>query len=136
MSLKIHSVLDYVAGLFLLFVPAIFGFSEIDAARNVFLFSGVALIGYSLLTKYQFALWRVIPIGMHMSLDVLSGVIVMLAPWIFGYRDVLSPTQEVMHYAIALVIFGMVAFTEPLAQVGEVSGIDAEVDVNRDRWAS
>ncbi|MGZ3703039.1 MAG: SPW repeat domain-containing protein [Bdellovibrionota bacterium] len=135
LSLKTHNVIDYVAGVFLLFVPAIFGFSEIDAARNVFLFSGIALIAYSLLTKYEYALWRVIPVSAHMSLDVLNGVLIMLAPWIFGYRDVLTPTQEVLHYVLALGVFGLVAFTQPQTDVSEVSGIDADLDVRRDRKA-
>jgi hypothetical protein len=115
-SLKTHNILDYVAGVVLLFIPAIFGFAEIDAARNSFLFSGIALIVYSLLTKYEFAAWRVIPIGSHMALDVLNGVFIMLAPWIFSYRDILSSGQEVLHYIIALGLFGLVAFTRTQAE--------------------
>src|SRR3989338_2511280 len=75
LSIKTHNILDYVTGAILLFVPAIFGFSEIDAARNIFIFAGISLIGYSLLTKYQYSLWKVIPLGVHMSLDVLLGVV-------------------------------------------------------------
>ena len=44
--------MPFYAPLFSLFVPALFGFSEIDAARNSF-FSGVALTAYSLLTKHH-----------------------------------------------------------------------------------
>ncbi|HEY8278334.1 MAG TPA: hypothetical protein VIH99_01840 [Bdellovibrionota bacterium] len=115
-SLKAHNILDYVGGAFLLFVPAIIGISEIDAARNIFIFAGLALIGYSLLTNYEYALWRIIPLGVHMSLDVLTGVVVMLAPWVFGYRDLLSAGQEIAHYLLALGVFGLVAFTRPKSE--------------------
>lgn len=125
-SLKTHNILDYVGGAILLFTPAIFGFAEIDAARNVFIFAGLALIGYSLLTKYQYALWRVIPLGVHMSLDVFLGVVVMLAPWVFGYRDLLTTGQEVVHYVLALGVYALVAFTQPKSE-GQVLGTDKTV---------
>jgi hypothetical protein len=123
-SLRTHNILDYVAGALLLFIPAIFGFSEIDAARNVFIFAGISLIAYSLLTKYHYALWRVIPLGVHMSLDVLVGVVVMLAPWVFGYRDLLTSGQEVVHYVLALGVYALVAFTQPKTE-GEVIASDS-----------
>lgn len=123
-SLKTHNILDYVAGALLLFVPAIFGFSEIDAARNVFIFAGIALIAYSLLTRYHYALVRVIPLGVHMTLDVLNGVIVMLAPWVFGYRDLLTSGQEVVHYVLALGVFALVAFTRPKTESETIGTLD------------
>ena len=136
MSLKSHNVLDYAAGLFLLFVPALFGFSEINAAREVFLGVGLAMITYSACTQYDLSVFKWIPLSTHMSLDVLAGVSVMLAPWLLGYRDILTGTQEILHYALALGLFGLVAFTQPQAEVHEISGIDAEIDAHRDRWAS
>jgi hypothetical protein len=136
MSLKSHSVLDYVAGIFLLFVPVIFGFSEIDSARDLFLVTGLTMLAYSACTQYDLSIVKWIPLSAHMSLDVAAGVTVMLAPWLLGYREVLTGTQEIIHYAVALGLFGLVAFTQPQAEVHEVSGIDAEIDAHRDRWAS
>jgi hypothetical protein len=137
LSLKTHNVLDYAIGVVLLFIPVIFGFSAIDAARNSFLFAGFALIAYSLLTRYDYALWRVIPVGTHMGLDVLDGVFLMLAPWIFGYRDLLTPGQEVLHYVLALGVFGFVALTRTYRDTG-TSDIGSSIDyprstVDRDR---
>lgn len=109
--LKIHNILDYVAGVLLLFVPALFGFSEIDAARNLFIFAGVFLIAYSLITKYYYSLLKIIPLGVHMALDVASGVVVMLAPWVLGYRDLLTGGQEIVHYVLGVGVIGLVAMT-------------------------
>ena len=83
-----------------------------------------------------------IPLGTHMSLDVLNGVFVMLAPWIFGYRDLLTAGQEVLHYVVALAIFGLVAFTRTKAETDVISGttysssVTYGSDVDRDRRAS
>ncbi len=123
-SLKVHNIADYIIGAILIFAPAIFGFSEIDAARNSFLFAGITLIGYSLFTKYRYALLRVIPLGVHMSLDVINGILVMLAPWIFGYREILTTGQEVVHYVLALGVFALVAFTQPKSESSGISTAD------------
>jgi hypothetical protein len=136
LNLKTHNVLDYVAGIFLLFVPALFGFSEINSARNAFLFFGLAQITYSACTQYDWSILKWIPLGPHMSLDVLNGALILFSPWILGYRDELTGTQEILHYVLAFSLFGLVAFTQPQNEVNEVSGIDAEIDAYRDRQAS
>jgi hypothetical protein len=110
-SIKTHNVLDYVAGVLLLLMPAIAGFASIDAARNVFVLGGLALIGYSLFTKYDYALWRKIPLGVHMVLDVTVGVLVMAAPFLFDYRFLLTGGQEIVHYAMGLGAILLVAIT-------------------------
>ena len=86
-----------------------------------------ALIAYSLLTSYDYAIWRVIPVGTHMTLDVLNGVFVMLAPWVFGYRDLLTAGQEVLHYVLALAVFGLVAITR--TESGSAIGEDVSTTV-------
>ena len=78
--LNVHNVLDYVIGAALILAPSIFGFSEIDAARNVFLVLGVGLIIYSLLTRYRYSLAKIIPLKVHMAMDTMAGVIVMISP--------------------------------------------------------
>lgn len=113
LSIKTHNVLDYVAGLLLLVVPSLAGFADIDAARNVFVFGGLALIGYSLCTKYEFALWKKLPLGPHMVLDVALGVAIMAAPFLFDYRYLLSGSQEVVHYLMGLAPIALVVVTSP-----------------------
>lgn len=101
-SLTTHNVLDYVIGAFLVFAPALFGFSEVDAARNTFLTLGFALIIYSLLTQYRYSIVKWIPVGVHMALDVALGVIVMLAPWAVGYNNALTPGQTTLHFVLGI----------------------------------
>lgn len=112
-SLRAHNILDYVVGVILLSIPAVFDFLDLDAARNVFLLGGLALIAYSAITKYQYSLWKLIPLDAHKGLDVLVGAVVMLAPWVFGYRDFLTTGQESVHYVAGLALFSLVAFTKP-----------------------
>src|SRR3989344_7150587 len=107
-SLKVHNILDYVGGGLLILAPFLFGFADVDAARNVFMLSGFFLVMYSLFTNYYYAVIRVIPLGVHMTLDVANGVLIMIAPWIFNYREVLSPGQEYLHYILGIGVLALV----------------------------
>ncbi|HMN67784.1 MAG TPA: hypothetical protein PKC28_04520 [Bdellovibrionales bacterium] len=110
-SLRTHNIIDYFAGVALLLAPFIFGFAELEAGRNAFMFSGFFLIMYSLLTNYYFAVLRVIPLGAHMTLDTLTGVFLIVSPWVFSYQTFLTPTQEYLHYIVGVGVFALVGFT-------------------------
>ena len=71
--LNVHNVVDYVVGLALVLSPYIFGFSDVAAARNVFLAVGICWLLYSSLTNYYYSFAKIIPLGAHMALDALSG---------------------------------------------------------------
>lgn len=111
LSLKAHNGIDYVAALFFLLVPALFGFAEIEVARNLFRLLGILLLTYSLFTKYEFAVWRKLPLGVHMTFDLAIGVILLLSPFVLGYRDLLSVSQELTHYMLGVGLIVLVAVT-------------------------
>ena len=119
-SLKTHNIIDYVIGTALILAPFLFGFAEVEAARNVFMIAGFALIAYSLLTNYYYAAIRVIPLGVHMSLDVITGVLLMTAPWIFDYRSLLTPTQAYLHYIMGLGAMALVAVTQERTETDKI----------------
>jgi hypothetical protein len=110
-SLRTHNVLDYVIGAILVLSPWVFGFSELVDARNVFLVLGFGLIAYSLFTDYRFSIARVIPIGVHMALDVAAGIAVMMAPSVIGYRSYLTGGQYALHFVLGLGAVALVALT-------------------------
>lgn len=111
--LNVHNVLDYVIGGALALSPSLFGFSAVPAARNLFLVLGLGLIGYSLLTRYRYSIAKIIPIGVHMALDVGAGVVLMLGPWVFGYSNLITGGQTLVHFVFGLGAIGLVALTRP-----------------------
>ncbi len=110
-SLNTHNIIDYVIGAVLLASPYFFGFADVAAARDTFLVLGTTLIAYSLLTQYRFSIFKWIPIGMHMALDVAIGVITLFAPWAGGYRDFITPGQTALHVILGLGAIGLVVLT-------------------------
>ena len=119
MSLRVHNIVEYVLGALLLVAPWLFGFSDLDAARDVMLFSGAAIIIYSLLTNNHFAIARLIPIGAHMTFDVLIGVFLILGPTLFGYRGLITEGQFAAHIVLGLLAVGMVALTHPRTEAAK-----------------
>jgi hypothetical protein len=111
--LKIHNVLDYIIGALLIVTPWLFGFGQIPAARSLFLIAGIGLVAYSLLTKYDYSIAKVIPLGVHMILDALIGIVTILAPVMLGYRDLLTGGQYAVHVIWGIGAVGLVALTSP-----------------------
>jgi hypothetical protein len=111
-SLRTHNILDYVIGAVLILCPYVFGFSEVDAARNTFLVLGFGLIAYSLLTNYFYSAVKLIPVNVHMVLDVLAGVALILSPSIFGYRGLLTGFDYALHFILGFGAIGLVALTD------------------------
>jgi hypothetical protein len=134
-SLRTHNILDYVVGVFLVVCPFLFGFSNIAPAVNLFMIGGITLIVYSLLTNYYYSLARVIPLGVHMMLDAMLGIFLILAPALFGYRELLTDGQYALHIVIGIGTVGMVALThtrtETMKSPFERVGIAREAPLTR-----
>ncbi len=117
--LKTHNILDYVIGALLIVSPWLFRFAEIDAARNTFLVLGGGLIVYSLLTNYYYSVAHILPLGVHMTLDALAGIVLILAPALFGYRDLLTGGQYAAHIVLGIGAVGLVALTRPRTEAAK-----------------
>ena len=86
-STRTHGVLDYVVGALLLIVPYILGFADGTAAQWVPQFLGLVAIGGALMTDYELGVMRVIPMPVHLMIDIGSGALLALSPWLFGFSD-------------------------------------------------
>jgi hypothetical protein len=86
-STRIHGVLDFVMGLLLLTAPYALGFADGTAAQYVPQALGAAMLGAALLTDYELGLIRVIPMSVHLTLDLASGALLAASPWLFGFAD-------------------------------------------------
>jgi hypothetical protein len=86
-STRTHGVLDYLMGVLLIVAPYLLGFADGSAAQWVPQILGAGAIVYSLLTNYEFGAVRLIPMPVHLMLDIGSGVLLAASPWLFGFAD-------------------------------------------------
>lgn len=84
---KVHGVLDYLVGALLIAAPWIFDFNRGGAETWVPVILGAGAILYSLFTDYEYSISRSISMKTHLTLDVISGIILALSPWIFGFSE-------------------------------------------------
>lgn len=84
---KAHAVMDYGSAVILLVGPWILLFQDIPAAKYTFVLSGALILLQSILTNYEGGLLRLIPIKLHLYVDVALGIMLVASPWLFGFAD-------------------------------------------------
>jgi hypothetical protein len=112
---KVHGVLDYVVGLALILAPNIFQFADVGGPA-VFIprLLGVVLIAYSLFTRYELGVIKVISMPYHLIVDFLAALFLALSPFLFGFSNktanVWLPHVVV---GIAVIVVVIVSKTQP-----------------------
>ncbi len=85
--ISVHGVLDYLVGVLLLVLPWIAGFSHNGRATGVVIVLGLLTLAYSLLTDYPLGLFRLMPFSVHLGLDAVSGVILIVSPYLLDFSE-------------------------------------------------
>ena len=84
---KTHGYIDYLMGLLLIILPFILEFPD-GAATTLPIVLGAGTIVYSLLTNYELGAKRLLSMKAHLGIDLVAGLLLIAAPWIFGFADV------------------------------------------------
>jgi hypothetical protein len=91
-STKLHGLLDYLMGILLIASPWLLGFATGTAAQQIPIILGIAMIIFSFLTNYEWGIIKVISMKTHLTLDILSGLLLAVSPWLFNLsREVYLP---------------------------------------------
>jgi len=107
---SMHAVVDYLAALFLIIAPFVLGFEAINPIGHWFsVAAGVALFGYSLLTRYSLSIAKIIPFGTHLIFDTAAGVAFIAAPFLFGFEDIM----RLYYFGSGGAVLLLVLFTIP-----------------------
>jgi hypothetical protein len=84
---RVHGVIDYLTGLILIVAPFILDFADGSAAQWVPILLGATTIAMSLITHYELSIAKVIPLNVHLAIDVATGSLLAASPWLFGFAD-------------------------------------------------
>ena len=108
LSPTVHGLVDYAAALLLIIGPFILHLGTSNPmAIGISVVAGVAVIVVSLATRYRYGVFKVIPFGGHLTLDLLVATAFMLVPTIFDLRGL----DEAFYYINATVVYLVVAVT-------------------------
>lgn len=86
---RTHGIIDYVTGALLIIAPYLFGFATGGIAQWLPQILGIMIIIMSLLTNYELSVVKVIPLNVHLGVDVVGGALLAISPWLFGFADVI-----------------------------------------------
>jgi hypothetical protein len=86
-----HGLLEYGAGVLLLAAPFVFAF-DTDAATAASIVAGLAVLALAASTSSSTGLAKVIPLGIHVLLDLAVVAFLVAAPFLFGFSDDGTPT--------------------------------------------
>ncbi len=101
-STRVHGVLDLVTAGALLTVPRSLGWSK--PVRDLLATAGAGALAYSLLTRYEFGLVKLLPMKAHLALDAISGISLCAAPLALPDED-----DEVKAALVAIGLFEIAA---------------------------
>lgn len=101
-STRTHGVLDYLTAGALFALPRALGWS--DRVTGLLTGAAVGTVGYSLLTRYELGVVKVLPMRAHLVLDALSGAALCAAPLLLPDED-----DEVKQALVGLGLFELAA---------------------------
>ncbi|WP_120339309.1 SPW repeat domain-containing protein [Cryobacterium soli] len=116
---KVHAVLDYVVAIALILAPTIFMFEEVGGAAVIIpRILGVGLILYSLFTRYELGLVKVIGMPVHLVFDIVASVFLIASPFLFGFINE-APNAWLPHIVVgvAVILVVLCSKSQPGASV-------------------
>lgn len=112
---RVHGALDYLVGLALILAPTIFQFADVGGTAVLIpRVLGAVLIVYSLLTRYEWGVVKLISMPYHLMIDFLAALFLALSPFLFGFSNK-EPNAWLPHVVvgIAVVVVVIVSKTQP-----------------------
>ena len=106
--------MDYLVGILLIAAPWIFNFDRGGAETWVPVVLGVSTILYSLMTNYEYSISKTISMRTHLTLDLISGIILAASPWLFGFSEYVY----LPHLIVGILEIGASLMTERVPYAG------------------
>src|SRR5438270_283029 len=107
-SAHVHGVLDYATVAAFLNAPMVFGFGG-TSATIVYWLAGIHLLMTGC-TDFPLGVFKWIPFRIHGAIEVLAGLFLLVAPWVFGFSGV-YPARN-FFVAVGIIILVVVTLTD------------------------
>ena len=99
---RIHGYMDYLAVALFAMAPFIFGFSGVPRTLS-FVMAGAVLL-LSLTTAYPWGVVKFIPFTIHGTVELLSSLALVAAPWILNFASEVSARNFFVAAGIAYLL--------------------------------
>ncbi|CAN5892745.1 SPW repeat protein [soil metagenome] len=123
---RIHGILDYLMGILLIAAPWLFNFNQGGAETWIPVIIGIVILLQSLMTDFEVGMFRVMPMGVHLTMDFFIGLFLAISPWLFGFADFVWVPHVV--FGVMAILASLTTHTVPAAY----SRRDVTRDVHND----
>ncbi|RYY28049.1 MAG: hypothetical protein EOP41_03510 [Sphingobacteriaceae bacterium] len=82
---KIHGAADYAYAALAAVLPEIAGFEQEEKAKILARIISGSTLAYTLFTRAEWGLVKVIPFKTHLATDFTAGIFTLAAPWLFKF---------------------------------------------------
>jgi len=107
---KFHGMLDYVVAVTLIVGPLVLQFDGI--AKNLAMAGGIGLLIYSLITDYSLSARKLLPFKTHLVFDFLAALVLIAAPFVFGFTGL----TNLFYLVIGIAVIAVVLITNPVTE--------------------
>ncbi len=131
-STMMHGILDYVTAPTLMVLPRALGWSQ--RVTTLLNGAGLGVLAYSVLTRYELGLIRVLPMKAHLALDIASGGMLALSPFmLLKKRDRnVATTATLVGLGLYEIAAGLLTQTEsPVEQASWESITDSQLSIDQ-----
>src|SRR6195952_1384659 len=91
LPLRLHAMIEPVAGLLLVVAPWIFGFSDAGDATTVSVVLGALVLVTGLTTRWRMGVVKLLSLGAHRAMDLGVAVLAIVAPFALGFSTAGPP---------------------------------------------
>lgn len=109
-STRAHTIIGLIVGVVLIFSPALFNFND-SAAAMVPMWVGIFIVLNELITTSPYSPLKLVPMKIHIILDVITGAFLLLSPWLFSFMDSGSPKEWLPHVIVGIMVIGYALLT-------------------------
>ena len=82
---NLHTYFDYGSAIIIATSPWVFFIDHVPMVIPLSITIGLFIVVMSLLTAYEGGIIRVIPMQIHLFLDVVIGILFAISPWLLGF---------------------------------------------------
>lgn len=120
-STRTHTAIGLVVGLALVVAPWLFGFAEQGgAAVLVPIYVGIFILLSELTTTSPISPIKLVPMRVHVIIDILTGLFLLMSPWVFGFAN-LQANAWLPHLIVGILIVGYALMTRTADQDNTVT---------------
>ncbi|MFC0623295.1 SPW repeat domain-containing protein [Kribbella deserti] len=111
-SSRTHTFIGLVVGLLLLVAPWLFAFADENAPKSVAVVVGAFVLINEMITTSPVSPLRLVPMGVHLVIDIVTGAFLILSPWLFQFAD-RGANAWLPHVVVGLLTAGYAFLTNP-----------------------